>query len=842
MKKLFTLTILCCLLFRPGFAQLARNAGSQLPSNFQSTEQQAYNRFHNPDITFQQFLINEEARFYHEDALRLDSSLRYRPFPPRPSMCGNGDFEIGLDPNEWQGGYGFVDASGTILYGGFANGIVDGLITDNTAHQTVVSVGADPNAPIHTTAPTGSTHAIRLGNAANGNGAELLSKTFVVPSNNSIVSFWYALVLEDPLHNRNEQPAFRVNVLDASGSPIPGLVDLGNGSDVATSDANNPFFISYTGSAGLIAYRDWSCASINLTRFIGQQVTVQFVTNDCTQGGHYGYAYIDDFCGSCSSNAYNLSLANTVCGSRSQVCINYQLPMQGSQVGAVNIDLNIYQNGNLLTTLNSGTLNSGSGYCFAFAPSSIPGFDPALGGFDYTAVGHFTIGSVTLSPFYLFAPPDGSVPGLNNDCSFVQQCCPGRNLIENGDFESGNGGFASDFIYQPVISANSVWISEYSILNDAEAQTVASTWNPDCPSSGHHLIVNGATGQSTGYRKAWEQVIIVAPETTYKFCGDIKLLPACAFNVKAPRINLTINDGIQSITTRITLSPTSGSCNWQKIERVITVPAGSNALTITISLSEALVGDGNDVAMDNFSLVKMDAVPASQLDFGLTPYNFNGWNYNVTANPSFVLPGGCTNYWEVAEVDPNAGYAVIGGTSVINPTAWTPLTTNTFIGYNGTNSLSGNAPGVFDMRKTYRFVYGRSCTCSSLSKRFIIYGPIASRASEQSTRSDLQVLASGMLEGEADQSMMGAKAEERNMFKIFPNPTSSKITVEKFTTDADYEIKVFNILGQLVKTIPIKIADTKVEFSVAALTPGNYVVHVVSTKGVIIHSEKITKQ
>jgi hypothetical protein len=28
-------------------------------------------------------------------------------------------------------------------------------------------------------------------------------------------------------------------------------------------------------------------------------VTVEFVTEDCAQFGHYGYAYLDNFCGTC---------------------------------------------------------------------------------------------------------------------------------------------------------------------------------------------------------------------------------------------------------------------------------------------------------------------------------------------------------------------------------------------------------------------------------------------------------------------------------------------------------------------------------------------------------------
>lgn len=858
MKKIFmsffAATALCCLVPGSGHAQLARNPASRLPANFLSIKQQEYNNKQTQEVSFQQFYDVEVTRFYHEDALRLNSQLAYRPGPGgvigvNPSMCGNGDFEAGISTTEWQGGYGFVDNVGNIQYSSFANGITGGPINDGSAHQTLVNSGTDPNVPINMTAPTGSTHAVRLGNAVNGNGAELLSKTFIVPSGNSIVGFWYALVLQDPGHNQNEQPAFRINVLDASGNPVSGVVDLGNGSNIAVSDANNPFFLSYGSGGNLIAYRDWSCASINLSQFVGQQVTVQFVTNDCSLGGHYGYAYIDDFCGSCSSNPYNVALGATTCDEdKSSICLNYQLPTQGGLTGSVNIDLNIYQNGNLITTLNSGTISGGSSYCFSFSPSAVSGLDPSLGGFDYTAVGHFSIGSVTLSPFYLFSPPDGSVPGLNNDCVLRKHCCPGDNLIRNGDFESGNTDFYSEFTYQPAISANSVWVGEYSVLNDAEALTVASTWNTDCPASGHHLVVNGATGQSTGYRKAWEQGIAVDPGTTYKFCGEFKLLPPCAFPAKGTRIIITVTDGNWTESSLRKIIPaTTGTCNWTAVDYTFTVPDGVTSIKMNITMTESITGDGNDLAMDNFNLVALKAVPLAETDFTVTPYDFTRTTYNVNATGLADLGKECTNYWEVAEVDPNAGYAVIGGTEVIDPVAWRPLLSNTFIGYVGTNVLSGSGPGVFSVHKTYRFVYGRTCACEGITKQFIILGPWGNPASKQASGEGNtavpQVLGKGVLHEETDSRspMRVGKKPVQSMFLIFPNPTNSKVTIQKSLTDGDYEVKAFNAFGQLVSTVQMKADDAKVEMSLAAFPAGNYMLQVVSAKGTIVYSEKVTR-
>jgi len=40
-------------------------------------------------------------------------------------------------------------------------------------------------------------------------------------------------------------------------------------------------------------YKDWTPISVNLSDYAGQTVTIEFITSDCTQGGHFGYAYFD---------------------------------------------------------------------------------------------------------------------------------------------------------------------------------------------------------------------------------------------------------------------------------------------------------------------------------------------------------------------------------------------------------------------------------------------------------------------------------------------------------------------------------------------------------------------
>jgi hypothetical protein len=423
-----------------------------LRPDFEKKARQRFEKFTAPEVTFPQYLEVEKSELARQRALAQDPALTYQPSIGTMTPCGNGDLETLLDPAEWQGAYGtFPTGSGTptppgrtIQFGTLTSGILSGTIKQGLgtgdqskqAHQTWVSTGSDPilGSLLPTTAQS-SKGAVRIGNAVNGNGCELLSKTFMVTSARSTIKFWYAVVLQDPGHPQSEQPFFWVRVLDASGSIIPGAFAFGSGSDTLAAEAGNPFFQSTTTKDdGLIVYKDWSCAQIDLSTQVGKIVTIEFVTGDCGYGGHWGYAYVDSFCGDCKgSPTGNITYdceSSTHCGD-GRICFDYELPKKdvaGKTItGSVTITLDLYQNSVKLTTLTSPVLTSGTSYCFNVSPSSIPGINAGLGGFDFVATGVFaiTIGSKTtlLGQMKVGSLPDGVSAGQNNDYQIACRTC-----------------------------------------------------------------------------------------------------------------------------------------------------------------------------------------------------------------------------------------------------------------------------------------------------------------------------------------------------------------------------------------------------------------------------------
>lgn len=511
--------------------------------------------------------------------------------PPRDAFvidaCANGDFEAGLDT--WSGAYGNV-AFGTddpdlrCLHPGLLPGNENGPLAQSTSRHTVVRAvdGPDPIAGIELVAPGGSTRAVRIGNTAIGGGVELLERTFVVRADRPSIGFWYAVVLQDPRHEVAHQPLFRVRVTDAHGDEITGVVDLDPGVariDRLTADSMSPLFTVLPKD---IVYRDWTCAYIDLTGHVGKTVTVQFIVEDCSELGHWGYAYIDRFCDTDCAIGFGPA-ESTNCGA-GQLCFHYALPRDDG----VAIRLAMLRDGVVSTTIASPILTSGTSYCF-------PIDDPAAA-FDYVATATFSSGAVRS----VGVAPEGVTAGLNNDYTAEPCCGFGANLVRNGDFESG-----TDFSYkQTPASPSAVLPGESAVIDAIQAATISPTWivssHEACNSTGKFLAVNGDT-RKTGSRMVWSQTISVTPTTGYQFCVYLRNLEQCALDVK-PKVELRFSSPPDRTNPSTIIADSCSKCDWKREKRRIVIPAGVVSLTAEIWLDESGEGDGNDLAIDDISL------------------------------------------------------------------------------------------------------------------------------------------------------------------------------------------------------------------------------------------------
>ena len=137
--------------------------------------------------------------------------------------------------------------------------------------------------------PYGGRYSVKLGNTSVGKEAEGISYTFQIPPSADTFSltYYYAVVFEDPSHDLIEQPRFFVSAYD---------VETGRVIDCASYDyvshGSIPGFRVSPHSADVL-YKEWTPSSIDFAGYAGRRVRLEFKTADCTRGGHFGYAYLD---------------------------------------------------------------------------------------------------------------------------------------------------------------------------------------------------------------------------------------------------------------------------------------------------------------------------------------------------------------------------------------------------------------------------------------------------------------------------------------------------------------------------------------------------------------------
>jgi gliding motility-associated-like protein len=203
-----------------------------------------------------------------------------------PQACSpNFDFEKGNFDN-WERSAGTVSSAGEpLLSGTVLGGDRFGLI------QSTSPSARDLYGDFPTNSPNGSEYCIKLGNSLTGAQAERVSFTFDIPAdkNDYSIIFNYAVVFQNPSHGQHEQPRFTSKVFDVTGNRY---IECGS-FDFAASSGLPGFLLSTVQSSTEVYYKPWSSVTIKLAGYQGKTIRLEFTTNDCTRGGHFGYAYID---------------------------------------------------------------------------------------------------------------------------------------------------------------------------------------------------------------------------------------------------------------------------------------------------------------------------------------------------------------------------------------------------------------------------------------------------------------------------------------------------------------------------------------------------------------------
>lgn len=289
--------------------------------------------------------------------------------------------------------------------------------TPNTMDYEAVMVtpGFDPQIPaLSRTNPNScSNSAYRLNDTRTGlstnSNVVTMRKEFVA---GEVFVFSFATVLENPGHPYDQQPFFQVRLYDQNNNLIQ--------SRCLVSVENDCIFNSL--NSGNLLYSDWSCLKLNTRSILGEPARVEFSVADCTQGAHHGYAYIDEdmYVGDdspnvCDDSSFGFVTVDSIAPDSIDSCYIPQMqdaqglcssgvasstPLPIEVCGVFddpnstgdpasydpNTDfvLNIIQNGNVVGTVSSPTIDNANGtFCFTVTESDF--LVSPYGNFDLSA-------------------------------------------------------------------------------------------------------------------------------------------------------------------------------------------------------------------------------------------------------------------------------------------------------------------------------------------------------------------------------------------------------------------------------------------------------------------------
>lgn len=143
--------------------------------------------------------------------------------------------------------------------------------------------------------PPGANFSAMVGDGM-GTGAQAsrLQYNFTITPQSNMIVVSYAVVLQDPGHSVMQQPRFEAQLYDQAGNPLPCTFY-----QVAAANGVPGFF-----NCGSYRYKDWTTFGVDVTQYLGQTITLDIATGDCSLGGHWGYAYVAANCTSLNLSAF----------------------------------------------------------------------------------------------------------------------------------------------------------------------------------------------------------------------------------------------------------------------------------------------------------------------------------------------------------------------------------------------------------------------------------------------------------------------------------------------------------------------------------------------------------
>ncbi|MFM2134645.1 MAG: hypothetical protein RL021_45, partial [Bacteroidota bacterium] len=251
----------------------------------------------------------ETLLFQHQELLNQGRNPMIFARNTLPSSGGNSVcmscVGIGVE-NGWSNWQGYAGSNNNL-------GLTFGLPGNPYAPRFDITAGAgiDPLTPglnpmdpvIPVVAPGFGSHSIRLGELNTpGYGAERLVFPLTVGPTDTSFIYTYAFVMENPSniqppHDDVNMPYVEFMILDVNGDTVDCAYRRYQANETFPGQyvCNSPV---QSGSSIIPIYKPWTTVGVNLSAYIGQNLTVVITNADCQLGGHFAHSYWDFSCGS----------------------------------------------------------------------------------------------------------------------------------------------------------------------------------------------------------------------------------------------------------------------------------------------------------------------------------------------------------------------------------------------------------------------------------------------------------------------------------------------------------------------------------------------------------------
>lgn len=204
-------------------------------------------------------------------------------------------------------------------------------------------------------------------------------------------------------------------------------------------------------------------------------------------------------------------------------------------------------------------------------------------------------------------------------------------LVVNGDFEAGNTGFTSQYIYTPAPAGTAptqtLGAFLYDVLSDPNRTHPCFGGVDHTSGAGNAMFVNAATAPNL---VVWSQTVPVLTGTNYALSAWVN---SQCFGISPAILSFQVN-GVQVGAPFVAPST---AFNW--VEYTGTWNSGA-ATTATITIIDLnLAGSGNDFGLDDISFVKIDETAPTLTvagPFEMSPPNHEYHSFTLTQLVSAV--------------------------------------------------------------------------------------------------------------------------------------------------------------------------------------------------------------